>query len=94
MTEVACRDCGQLGSEDPDDPAPALCPRCYEKRLAKITPILEAKCETFEGNDITPLIQWLAEALEVIGGEKREFAHQHANQLAHEVVLASNQQSN
>lgn len=94
MTERACRDCGCLGNENLDDSAPSLCPDCYEKRLERIATLFEQKCDAFEGNDITPLVVWLAGALETIGGEKREFARHHANQLAHMVVLAVNQQLN
>ena len=82
MTEVTCRDCGQLGNEEPDDPAPALCPDCYGKRLARITPLFEAKAnEIGDDGDITPAIVWLAQALEEIGGETREAARAHANYL-------------
>lgn len=95
MPEVACRDCGQLGSEDPDDPAPALCPSCYEKRLQRITPLFIAKVEEIgEDGDITPAIVWFAQALEGIGGETREYARQHANFLGHMMVIESRQQQN
>lgn len=90
---VKCRDCGQIGDEDPDDPAPALCPSCFEKRLQRITPRFERMVDklvresTTADLDITPAVVWLAEALEVIGGERREFARAHANKLGHLAVL-------
>jgi NAD-dependent SIR2 family protein deacetylase len=97
---VTCRDCGRLGEEDPDDPAPALCPTCYEKRLQRITPRFLKMVERLAQNsppgdlDITPAIVWLAEALEAIGGETREHARKHANELGHLAVIEANQQNN
>jgi len=82
-----------VGNEDPDDPAPALCPSCYEKRLARITPLLIALLVDDDG-DITPVIECLAQALEEIGGETRKHARQHANYLGHMLVLESRQQQN
>jgi uncharacterized FlgJ-related protein len=85
-----------LGDEDPDDPAPALCPACYEKRLQRITPLLMAIVwlEIGEDGDITPAIVWLAQALEEIGGETRKYARQHANLLGHTIAIQSRQQQN
>jgi hypothetical protein len=97
---VTCRDCGRLGEEDPDDPAPALCPTCYEKRLQRITPRFQKMVEKLNREsppgdvDITPAIEWLAEALEAIGGETREHARKHANMLGHMVAIQANQQNN
>jgi hypothetical protein len=91
--KVRCRDCGRVGDEDPDDPAPSLCPACYEKRLQRITPRFQRMVDKLlresraEEVDITPAIVWLAGALEAIGGEKREFARKHANELGHMAVL-------
>lgn len=93
--KVKCRDCGRIGDEDPDDPAPALCPACYEKRLQRITPLFMAKADEIgEDGDITPAIVWLAQALEEIGGETRTYARQHANYLGHALVIQSRQQQN
>ena len=93
--KVKCRDCGRRGTEDPDDPAPALCPKCYGKRLDRITPLFVAKCEEVgDDGDITPAIVWLAQALEEIAGEKREDARKHANWLGHMLALQSHQQLN
>lgn len=38
MSEVVCRQCGERGYEDPDDPSPGLCPICLERRLAAAFP--------------------------------------------------------
>ena len=85
-----CRDCDQMGDEDPDDPAPALCPECYEKRLQRITPLFMAQADKVgEDGDITPAIIWLAWALEEIGGETREYARRHADYLGRRLVLES-----
>lgn len=95
MVIVKCRDCGRAGDQDPDDPAPALCPSCYEKRLARITPLFAAKAaEVGEDGDITPAIVWLAQALEEIGGETREYARKHADYLGRMLVIESRQQWN
>jgi hypothetical protein len=89
MVNVRCRDCGRLGDEDPDDPAPGLCPSCYETRLQRITPLFNAECGKLRGTDITPAIIWLANALEEIGGETRAYARKHADSLAWSLVLQS-----
>jgi hypothetical protein len=87
---IKCRDCGRMGSEAPDDPAPGLCPACYEQRLARITPLFEAKVsQVGDDGDITPVIVWLAQALEDIGGETRQYARQHADMLGRMAVLQS-----
>jgi hypothetical protein len=92
----ACRDCGRKGNEDPDDPAPALCPKCYQKRLDRITPLFQARMDEVLklGDDITPAIVWMAQALEDIGGETRAYARKHANYLGHQMVIAANRQFN
>lgn len=98
--KINCRDCGRLGDEAPDDPAPALCPSCYEKRLQRITPRFQKMVEKLNQEsptgdlNITPAIEWLAEALEAIAGETREHAREHANTLGHMLVLENNQQLN
>lgn len=90
MVRVTCRDCGRTGDEAPDDPAPSLCPACYEKRLARITPLLKAKIsQVGDDGDITPVIILLAQALEDIGGETRQHARQHADMLGRLAVLQS-----
>ena len=36
MTEavrIVCRGCGEWGYEEPDDPCPGLCPRCFNDLL-------------------------------------------------------------
>src|SRR5215472_12327956 len=91
MSNVVCRDCGKPGSEDPDDPAPALCPACYEQRLQRITDLFMPIIASLKSSDITPAIVWLAKALEDIGGEKPEYARQHADTLAWAVVLQTRQ---
>jgi hypothetical protein len=65
--ERICRDCGRLGNEDPDDPAPALCPKCYEKRLKRITPLFQERVELLAATDgdITLAIAWLAKVVGV-----------------------------
>lgn len=90
MVTINCRDCGRVGNEDPDDPAPALCPACYEKRLQRITPLFMAKAEEVVDGDITLAIVWLAQALEDIGGETHEYARKHADWLGRALVSASN----
>lgn len=91
MVKVRCRDCGRRGNEDPNDPAPALCPRCYEKRLQRITPLFEAECDKLTTDDITPAIVWLARALEEIAGETHADARKHADTVAWAMVLQSRQ---
>ena len=97
--KVRCRDCDKVGNEDPDDPAPALCPKCYKKRLLKVVPIFETRLQRllerddFDGN-ITPLVEWFAEALETIAGETHEYSRIHANYMGHVLVLVANQQDN
>jgi hypothetical protein len=95
MTDVVCKDCGRAGAETPDDPAPNLCPSCYEKRLERITPLFMAKVEAVgDDGDITSAIAWLAQALEEIGGETRKAAREHANYLGHMASIESHQQQN
>lgn len=77
--EVTCRDCGQLGNEDPDDPAPNLCPRCYEARLASIGPKFEAMLESLD--DPRLFILWFEQALVEIAGETPQYAKLHADEL-------------
>jgi hypothetical protein len=94
--KVRCRDCGRLGDEDPDDPAPALCPKCFRSRLERIVPLFQAKMDEVleRGDDITPAIVWFAQALEEIGGETHAYARKHANYLGHRMVIEANQQLN
>ena len=82
---VRCRDCGELGDEAPDDPAPALCPDCYERRLASITPQFEVM--VMSADDLEVVVQWLEDALHEIGGETPEYAHKHARELQLQVML-------
>jgi hypothetical protein len=35
-----CRDCGAEGIEDGSDPAPGLCPTCYDRKMAAIAPFI------------------------------------------------------
>jgi hypothetical protein len=86
-----CRDCGRRGNEDPDDPAPNLCPPCYRDRLERILPLFEAKLKEVleDSDDLTPAIVWIAKALEEIGGETPAYARLHAHQLAVQMVLVS-----
>ena len=93
MTDRQCRDCERMGREDPNDPAPGLCPECYEKRLERISVLFERACDKLVGpeGDVTPAIVWLAHALEHIGGETRRHAREHADQLAWRMVLESRQ---
>ena len=79
MAEVTCRDCGVLGDEAPDDPAPNLCPTCYGARLAKISDKFGPMAESLESPILVTM--WLEEALVDIGGETREAAHAHASAL-------------
>jgi hypothetical protein len=79
MTLVKCRDCGLEGNEDPDDPAPNLCPDCYEKRLASITP-------RFESLDPHSFMLWFEQTLIEVAGETPEFARKHAGQLVREAM--------
>ena len=74
MVSRKCRDCGRLGDEDPNDPAPALCPDCYKRRLERISPTLESMVNTF-GFEVACM--WLEDALVEIGGEKPEAARRH-----------------
>lgn len=87
MVRRKCRDCGRIGNEDPDDPAPGLCPGCYEARLQRITPLFRERCEQLTDGDITPVVAWLAQALEEIGGETHAYARKHADMLGWAAVL-------
>jgi hypothetical protein len=56
--------------------------------LARITPLLETKIsQVGDDGDITPVIVWLAQALEDIGGETRHYARQHADMLGRLATL-------
>jgi len=79
MTARICRDCGIDTDEEPEDPAPGLCPPCYEKRLMRIG----AKFDGMQGSLKDPRLvaAWLEEALIDIGGELPEYAHQHAHMM-------------
>lgn len=48
MPEITtCRDCGARGIEEWDrDPAPGLCPECFEKRLAPVAARINAETPT------------------------------------------------
>lgn len=76
---VHCRDCGELGDEDPEDPAPAICPDCYDKRLRRVfeglVPLLEGDVNPFE------ICRVFEKRLVEIGGETPEFARTHAKQM-------------
>ncbi len=78
MVVRKCQDCGRRGDEDPDDPAPRLCPDCYQARMHRITPRLENMMTSF-GPDVAML--WLEEALVDIGGETPAFAKCHVDAL-------------
>lgn len=39
QTLATCRKCGAKGAEDARDPAPGLCPECYEAELIELTGI-------------------------------------------------------
>jgi hypothetical protein len=82
--QVTCRDCGHLGEEEPDDPAPNLCPTCYEARLERITPLFEKAVASLQHPVLVAL--WLEDALHDIGGEKLDYAHRHAMQLLAEAM--------
>jgi hypothetical protein len=79
MVEITCRDCGSKGDEAPDDPAPGLCPSCYDSRLAQITDKFAGMCASLDHPLMISL--WLEEALIDIGGETPEAAHEHAATL-------------
>jgi len=83
---VRCKDCGQMGNEDPDDPAPCLCPECYDKRLAKVSLLLPDVLEKV--NDPALACLWLALALEEVAGETPEFARKHANEVLNDLILS------
>jgi len=86
MTLVKCRDCGREGNEDPDDPAPNLCPDCYEKRLASITPRFELMLESLEPR---VFMLWFEQTLIEVAGETPEYARKHANELLREAMRQS-----
>jgi hypothetical protein len=85
MTLVKCRDCGREGSESPDDPAPALCPPCYDKRMSRVHSgfVRYAQLE----DDPVKLATWLAEALHETGGETLHFARKHASELLLQAMM-------
>lgn len=33
---VTCRDCGKTGTSDRSDPAPGICPKCFQKRMDQV----------------------------------------------------------
>lgn len=79
MVEVTCKDCGRLGDEAPDDPAPNLCPGCYEARLDIITEKFEVMVQSL-GHPLS-VSMWLEQALMEIGGETEDAAREHAAEL-------------
>lgn len=85
MTEVLCRDCGRLGNEAPDDPAPALCPPCYERRLHSIGERFAIVASLQP--DPVKLAAWLERELRETGGETPAFARKHATSLLFQAAL-------
>lgn len=81
----ACRDCHQENNEDPDDPAPGLCPECYDRRMGKVHAAFVQVVDVVEGDPIAATA-WLAKALHEVGGETPAFATKHANDLLIEVL--------
>ena len=79
MTTVTCRDCGRAGDEAPNDPAPGLCPGCYDRRLAEVTAKFSVMAETLEHPML--IMGWLELALVEIGGETSEAAADHVQAL-------------
>ena len=79
MTAVTCRDCGRAGDEAPNDPAPGLCPACYDLRLARVTANFAVMAETLEHPML--IMGWLELALVEVGGETEEAAAEHVQTL-------------
>lgn len=80
MSLAICRDCGREGEEGPDDPAPNLCPPCYDARLGRISDKFPDMCELLQGNE-RAICGWLEQQLVDVGGELPAHAHAHAGQL-------------
>ena len=74
-----CRDCGATGIEEPDDPAPGLCPTCYAKRLDKIGARFSQMCDSLDHPSL--VCMWLEQALIEVAGETEDAAHEHAGTL-------------
>jgi len=87
MVIRACRDCGKRGSEAPNDPAPALCPNCYEARLQRITPQFNVMCERLR--DPRLVAEWLEHELVETGGELPQYARWHAQDLLRRALWAT-----
>lgn len=83
-----CRDCGRVGDESPDDPAPNLCPPCYGARLERVSVAFTDLCDREPPVTSREMVDWLIDALQRVGGETPEFAHKHAQTLFAAVVLS------
>lgn len=47
-TKATCRYCDDWGYEDADDPAPGICPTCFDRRFAEAMTQLAANPTTVE----------------------------------------------
>ncbi|HKE98037.1 MAG TPA: hypothetical protein VKG45_03780 [Actinomycetes bacterium] len=52
-TLETCRFCGAPGLESEDDPAPGVCPRCLDERMARATANLEKVAAAYRAGEIT-----------------------------------------
>jgi hypothetical protein len=63
-----CRDCGATnpeGGPDPDDPAPGLCPDCFDRRVTRLGAAAEILFETMPRE---AFVRWLRDQLEHYAG--------------------------
>jgi hypothetical protein len=60
-----CRRCGDEGNEAPFDPAPGLCPVCFEKGMAAIDRELGAEVQRLGG--LPPPVEFLTDRLRALG---------------------------
>lgn len=86
--DVRCRDCGEMGDEDPNDPAPAICPSCYDKRLARVFAevgrVLEEQHDMINPFEICRVFE---EQLIEVGDETPEFARTHAKTMLMQMLF-------
>lgn len=64
MKRVACRLCGLVGLEDPWDPAPGVCPRCLDERMASL---LGPLGERTERDGPRAALAWLEAEMRAMG---------------------------
>ncbi len=81
-----CQDCGRDSDEDPEDPAPGLCPECYDERLARLFAEMTVKAILDPNPNPFDIARMLEEGL-VKAGERPDFARKHAQDLLRQMLF-------